>query len=96
MTGGPVALILAEPNGAGKTTASSVFVGPNVEFVNADIVGAELRAADPSRVGGDVTAGRIVSARLRSLAAEKKSFCFETNLASPGCGSDRWLAGRRV
>jgi predicted ABC-type ATPase len=62
MTIGPIALILAGPNGAGKTTASSVFVGPDVEFVNADIIGAELRAADPLRSHGgvDIAAGRIV------------------------------------
>ena len=59
MTSKPVALIFAGPNGAGKTTVSSVFVGPDVEFVNADIIGAELRREDPPRPGADVTAGRI-------------------------------------
>jgi hypothetical protein len=41
-----------------------------------------------------VTAGRIVSRRLRDLAADKKSFCFETNLASPGLVGriDSWRA----
>ena len=91
MTSKPVALILAGPNGAGKTT---VDVGPDVEFVNADIIGAELRRDDPDRAGADVTAGRIVSARLRSLTAERRSFCFETNLASPGLVGkiDAWRA----
>ncbi len=84
MTAPPIALILAGPNLAGKTTVSSVFVGPDVEFVNADIIGAELRRDDPDRPGADVTAGRIISARLRALVAERRSFCFETNLASPG------------
>ena len=70
MTAPPIALILAGPNGAGKTTVASVFVGPDVEFVNADIIGAELRRDDPHRPGADVTAGRIVSARLRALTAE--------------------------
>ena len=94
MTSKPVALILAGPNGAGKTTVSSVFVGPDVEFVNADIIGADLRRDDPNRAGADVTAGRIVSARLRELAAERRSFCFETNLASPGLVGriDAWRA----
>ena len=94
MTSKPVALILAGPNGAGKTTVSSVFVGPDVEFVNADIIGAELRRDDANRPGADVTAGRIVSARLRTLAAERRSFCFETNLASPGLVGriDAWRA----
>lgn len=80
----PVALILAGPNGAGKTTVSTVFLGAGVEFVNADLIGADLRRDDPQRPGADVTAGRIVTARLRALAAERKNFCFETNLASPG------------
>ena len=94
MTAPPIALILAGPNGAGKTTVASVFVGPDVEFVNADIIGAELRRDDPHRPGADVTAGRIVSARLRALTAEQKSFCFETNLASPGLVGriDGWRA----
>ena len=84
MTSRPVTPILAGPNGAGKTTVSPVFVRSDVEFVNADIIGAELRRENPQRRGADVTAGRFVSARLRTLAAERKSFCFETNLASPG------------
>ena len=94
MTAPPIALILAGPNGAGKTTVSSVFVGPDVEFVNADIIGAELRRDDPHRPGADVTAGRIVSARLRALTAERRSFCFETNLGSPGLVGriDAWRA----
>lgn len=94
MTSKPVALILAGPNGAGKTTVSSVFVGRDVEFVNADIIGAELRSDDAHRRGADVTAGRIVSARLRALTAERRSFCFETNLASPGLVGriDAWCA----
>jgi predicted ABC-type ATPase len=94
MTSRPIALVLAGPNGAGKTTVSPVFVGPDVEFVNADIIGAELRREDPLRPGIDVRAGRIVSARLRALAAERKSFCFETNLASPGLVGriDAWRA----
>ena len=94
MNAPPIALILAGPNGAGKTTVSSVFVGPDVEFVNADIIGAELRRDDPHRPGADVTAGRIVSARLRALTAERRSFCFETNLGSPGLVGriDRWRA----
>lgn len=84
MTSRPVALILAGPNGAGKTTISTQFVGPDVEFVNADVIGADLRRDDPERPGADFTAGRIVSARLRVLAEEQRSFCFETNLASKG------------
>ena len=97
MTAPPIALILAGPNGAGKTTVASVFVGPDVEFVNADIIGAELRRDDPHRPGADVTAGRIVSARLRALTAERKSCCFETNLAFAWARwTDRRMAFRWV
>lgn len=65
----PISLTLAGPNGAGKTTVSSVFLGPEVEFVNAYVIGAELWRYDPLPPGVDVTAGRIVSALLRALAA---------------------------
>jgi predicted ABC-type ATPase len=87
-------MILAGPNGAGKTTVSTQFVGPDIEFVNADVIGAELRRLDPMRAGADVTAGRMVSARLHALADAKASFCFETNLASRGLVGriDGWRA----
>ena len=57
----PEAVVLAGPNGAGKTTVSPKFLGPDIEFVNADIIGAELRRANPDLKGADFTAGRIVS-----------------------------------
>ena len=40
--------------------------------MNADIIGADLRRADPKRRGVEVTADRIVSARLRDQAAERE------------------------
>lgn len=80
----PQAIVLAGPNGAGKTTVSPRFLGPEVEFVNADLIGAGLRSNNPNIAGADFTAGRIVSARLTALALARKSFCFETNLASKG------------
>ncbi len=80
----PQAIVLAGPNGAGKTTVSPRFLGPEVEFVNADLIGADLRSNNPNIAGADFTAGRIVSARLTALSLERKSFCFETNLASKG------------
>ena len=80
----PEAVVLAGPNGAGKTTVSPKFLAPDIEFVNADIIGAELRRANPDLKGADFTAGRIVSARLTALTSQRQSFCFETNLASSG------------
>ena len=80
----PVAIILAGPNGAGKTTVSSRLIGDHIEFVNADVIAAELTEQDKHRVGVDVAAGRIVLGRLSALTAERSSFCLETNLASRG------------
>jgi predicted ABC-type ATPase len=67
----PQAVVLAGPNGAGKTTVSPKFLGPDIEFVNADIIGAALRSANPNVKGADFTAGRIVSARLTALASQR-------------------------
>jgi predicted ABC-type ATPase len=67
-----------------RSTVSPKFLGPDIEFVNADIIGAELRRANPDVKGADFTAGRTVSARRTALASLRQSFCFETNLASSG------------
>ena len=93
MTSKPVALILAGPNGAGKTTVSSVFVSRDVEFVNADIIGAELRSAgavvfvggsgDDERSGQELPNG--AEARVRAEALVK--------CAGIGPGQDRAIGG---
>lgn len=50
------------------------------EYVNADVVALGLSGFDPGAAG--LAAGRIVLDRLRTLATERRSFAFETTLAS--------------
>jgi predicted ABC-type ATPase len=79
----PKVVILAGPNGAGKSTAATrVLKGPLAveEFVNADIIAQGLSAFSPESVA--LQAGRVMLARLKELAEQRKSFAFETTLAS--------------
>jgi predicted ABC-type ATPase len=50
------------------------------EFVNADVLSAGLSAYNPKAV--DFQAGRLMVRRLGELAGERRSFGFETTLAS--------------
>jgi len=50
------------------------------QFVNADEIAAERSPADPA--GAALTAGREMLSRLRELAQRRRSFAFETTLAS--------------
>ena len=79
----PQVFILGGPNGAGKTTAANVLLPDFVRvthFVNADQIAAGLSAFDPESVA--LEAGRIMLARLKTLAGQKMDFAFETTLAS--------------
>ncbi len=79
----PSVVILAGPNGAGKSTAAPALLQGAVaidEFVNADVIARGLSAFYPDRVA--ITAGRIMLARLKELAAQRADFAFETTLAS--------------
>jgi predicted ABC-type ATPase len=79
----PNVVVLAGPNGAGKTTAASGILKDVLEvdeFVNADVIAQGLSGFDPE--GAALAAGRIMLARLRELARQRKSFAFETTLAS--------------
>ena len=58
------------------------------EFVNADTIAAGLSAFQPDSVA--IAAGRIMLARMRSLAASRADFAFETTLASRSFAP--WLA----
>lgn len=81
--GAPKLVVLAGPNGAGKSTSARAILKDALrvdEFVNADTIAQGLSAFDPSTVG--ISAGRIMLARLRELAAAQASFAFETTLAS--------------
>lgn len=75
-------VIIAGPNGAGKTTFALDYL-PNYvqipEFVNADFIAAGLSPFNQDKVA--IQAGRLMLARIHELAAEGKSFSFETTLA---------------
>ena len=79
----PRIVILAGPNGAGKTTVSK-YVLTEVfeidEFVNADAIATGLSAFAPENVAFE--AGRIMLRRIDTLLKDKRSFAFETTLAS--------------
>lgn len=70
------------PHGSGKTTlALNIFPNlGNIEFVNADLIAAQLDPDDPDRVA--IQASRIMLKRLNTLAQQKRDFAFETTLAA--------------
>ncbi len=88
----PSVVVLAGPNGAGKTTLAPAMFRDVLridEFVNADTIAAGLSGFAPERSA--FAAGRIMMARLRSLAAGRSSFAFETTLATRSFAP--WLKG---
>jgi predicted ABC-type ATPase len=79
----PRIVILAGPNGAGKSTVAKYLLTEKYgisEFVNADAIAAGLSAFAPEAVAFE--AGRIMLRRIDSLLINKRSFAFETTLAS--------------
>ena len=79
----PSVVVLAGPNGAGKSTSASAILKDALgvdEFVNADVIARGLSGFEPERAA--MAAGRIMLARLRDLAGHRRSFAFETTLAS--------------
>ncbi|WP_419937911.1 AAA family ATPase [Candidatus Palauibacter sp.] len=75
-------LVIAGPNGAGKTTFARRylrFAGPEIPFVNGDIIAAELNPDAPDAAAQ--LAGRIALERMESYAAERRDFAFETTLS---------------
>jgi len=88
----PNVVVLAGPNGAGKSTAAPFLLRDALgidEFVNADVIAQGLSGFGPERAG--MAAGRIMLARLRELARQRRGFAFETTLASRSFAP--WLAG---
>ena len=74
----PEIYVIGGCNGSGKTTfALNIFpnIG-NVEFVNADLIAAQLDPNNPDRVA--IQASRIMLRRLKTLAQQKADFAFET------------------
>jgi predicted ABC-type ATPase len=90
----PLVVVVCGPNGAGKsTTAPRLLRGALAvrEFVNADSIAQGLSAFRPETVA--FAAGRAMLGRLRTLAAARESFAFETTLAGRNFGP--WLRGLR-
>jgi predicted ABC-type ATPase len=79
----PRLFIIAGPNGAGKTT-SAVKLLPDYlhceEYVNADSIAYGISQFRPDSVA--IYAGRLMLLRIEELFKQKKSFAFETTLAS--------------
>ncbi len=79
----PNIVILAGPNGAGKSTSAPSILRDALgvdEFVNADVIARGLSGFEPERAA--LAAGRIMLARLRELARQRRTFAFETTLSS--------------
>jgi predicted ABC-type ATPase len=79
----PNVVVLAGPNGAGKSTSAPSILRDALgvdEFVNADVIARGLSGFEPERAA--MAAGRIMLSPLRELARQRRSFAFETTLAS--------------
>ncbi len=78
----PEIYVIGGCNGSGKTTfALNIFPNlGNIEFINADIIAAQLNPDNPDLVA--IQASRIMLQRLKTLAQQKQSFAFETTLAA--------------
>ncbi len=79
----PKVIVIAGPNGAGKTTLSPFLLRDELgllEYVNADPIAHGLSGFDPASVA--LQAGRVMLNRLHELAEQRKTFAFETTLAS--------------
>ena len=78
----PEVWVVGGCNGSGKTTfALSVLSNlEGLEFVNADMIAADLNPQDVDAVA--IQASRLMLARLRTLAQQRVDFAFETTLAA--------------
>lgn len=79
----PQIIIIAGPNGVGKSTLAPFLLRDKLnltEYVNADTIAAGLSAFAPESAA--IEAGRVMLRRLHDLAEQKKSFAFETTLAT--------------
>ena len=79
----PEVIVIAGPNGAGKSTLAPALLRDTLHvlgYVNADTIAEGLSAFAPEDASFD--AGRVMLGRLHELAQERRSFAFETTLAS--------------
>jgi predicted ABC-type ATPase len=82
-SGSPLVVVIAGPKGAGKSTEAPELLRHALrvqEFVNADPIALGLSGLHPERAA--LAAGRVMLARLRTLARLRADFAFETTLAS--------------
>ena len=87
----PTVIVLAGPNGAGKTTAAPRLLRDVLslaEFVNADTIAQGLAGFDPELAA--LEAGAVMFRRIRELSDLRRSFAFETTLASRSLAP--WIA----
>ncbi len=83
MSANPKIIVIAGCNGAGKSTIAPHLLRDAFglkDFVNADTIAQGLSAFSPESVSFE--AGRLMLQRLRDLAEQRKSFSFETTLAT--------------
>jgi predicted ABC-type ATPase len=83
MSSKPKIIVIAGCNGAGKSTIAPHLLRDAFElkdFVNADTIAQGLSAFAPESVS--MEAGRLMLKRLKDLAEQRKSFSFETTLAT--------------
>jgi len=81
----PEIVIVAGPNGAGKTSFAEEYFRlgtAKLVFVNADEIRRGLAEPPFGSIERDIHAGRLMLQLIDSLVAERKSFVFETTLAS--------------
>lgn len=78
----PEIWVIGGCNGSGKTTfALNIFPNlGNIEFINADIIAAQLNPNNPDVVA--IQASRMMLERLKSRASTNQNFAFETTLAA--------------
>lgn len=90
----PQVIIIAGPNGAGKTELAPHLLRDRLgllEYVNAGTISQGLSAFQPEQAAFE--AGRIMLKRLHELAERRKSFAFETTLATRSYAG--WIRGLR-
>lgn len=79
----PSVIVIAGPNGAGKSTLAPYLLRDYLDvrdFVNADVIAQGLSGYDPDAVA--VEAGRVMLMRLQELTIQRKTFAWETTLAT--------------
>lgn len=92
----PTVVIVCGPNGAGKSTLAPALLASILQvpvYLNADSIAMGLGEIGGSNTAVGLLAGRLMLKRIRELMAARKSFAFETTLASRSFAS--WLSVAR-